>query len=104
MGSFEREREREREKRRERERKRERESREVNDLERELFSLPARYGGLGIANPCVQSDRQMENSERLTAPLLTLILAQERCFDTKDMKKIHKNQLAEKHMAHIKKA
>merc|ERR1712194_2577 len=108
MGSFEREREREREKRRERERKRERESREVNDLERELFSLPARYGGLGIANPCVQSDRQMENSERLTAPLLVLILAQERCFDAKDMKdiqqKIHKNQLAEKHMAHIKKA
>ena len=28
--------------------------RTVNDLERELFSLPARFAGLGIANPCTR--------------------------------------------------
>ena len=52
--------------------------RTINDLERELFSLPARFAGLGIANPCTQCEKQFKSSEELTAPLLELILAQER--------------------------
>ena len=40
--------------------------RTVNDLERELFSLPARFAGLGIANPCTQSEKQFKNSEELS--------------------------------------
>jgi hypothetical protein len=74
--------------------------REVNDLERSLFSLPAKLGGLGIANPCIQSERQFTNSEKLTMPLLALIMAQERTLDAKGMsykqKKIRKAQLTEK--------
>ena len=50
--------------------------RTVNDLERELVSLPARFAGLGIANPCTQCEKVIQ--EELTAPLLELILAQER--------------------------
>jgi hypothetical protein len=74
--------------------------REVNNLERELFSLPAKHGGLGIANPCVQSDRQFTNSEELTKPLLALVMAQERTLNARGMsykqKKIRKFQLEEK--------
>ena len=73
--------------------------RTVNDLERELFSLPARFAGLGIANPCTQSEKQFKNSEELTAPLLELILAQDRKLNAKHMRKtqdcireIQKNQ------------
>jgi hypothetical protein len=55
--------------------------RPINDLERELFSMPARYGGLSIANPCAESQRQFRNSEELTAPLLALIVLQERNLD-----------------------
>jgi hypothetical protein len=73
--------------------------REINDLERELFSLPARYGGLGIANPCIQSDRQFANSEELTMPLLALIMAQERILDANGLshkqKGIRKSQQTE---------
>ena len=71
--------------------------REVNDLERELFSLPARYGGLGIGNPCVQSARQYTNSEELTTPLVALIQGQKHTFDAKKIgkaqKKIRKSQM-----------
>lgn len=55
--------------------------REVNDLERELFSMPARYAGLSICNPTKQCDRQFANSEELTAPLLALLVIQERNLD-----------------------
>ena len=69
------------------------------DLERALFSLPARFAGLGIANPCTQSEKQFKNSEELTAPLLKLILAQDQKLNAKHMRKtqdcireIQKNQ------------
>jgi hypothetical protein len=60
--------------------------REVNDLERELFSLPARHAGLGIFNPCTLSDNAFTNSEGLSAPLTALVLAQERMFDPAEMR------------------
>ena len=59
--------------------------REVNDLERELFTLPARHGGLGIVNPCTQSDQHFSNSEELTLPLVAMILAQERILNAKEL-------------------
>ena len=61
--------------------------RTVNDLQRELFSLPARFAGLGIANPCTQSEKQFKNSEELAAPLLELILAQDRKLNAKHMRR-----------------
>ena len=80
--------------------------REVNDQERKLFSLLAKHGGLGIANPCIQSDRQFSNSEKLTMPLLALVMAQERTLDATGMaytqKKIRKSQLKEKEESYRK--
>ena len=80
--------------------------REVNDQERELFSLPAKHGGLGIANPCIQCDRQSSNSEQLTMPLVALIIAQERTLNARGMSntqsKIRKSQLKKKELSYSK--
>ena len=56
--------------------------RQVSD---ELFSLPARFAGLGIANPCTQCEKQFKGFEELTAPLIALILAQAQKLDAKKM-------------------
>ena len=40
---------------------------EFNDMERGLFKLPAKYGGLGIINTSKISNRKYRNS-----PILTL--------------------------------
>ena len=61
--------------------------RTVTDIERELFSLPARFAGLGIANPCAQCERQFSGSEELTQPLLALILEQDRDLNARKMRK-----------------
>ena len=62
--------------------------RTVNDLERELFSMPARFAGLGIANPSVRCEKQFNGSEELTAPLLELILAQDRKLNARQMREL----------------
>ena len=46
-------------------------------IERELLALPVRLGGMGINNPTKESTYAFEASERITAPLVVLILAQE---------------------------
>ena len=51
--------------------------REINSLERAVLSLPARFGGLGILKPNVISVDAHENSMRLSAPLVKLIIKQE---------------------------
>ena len=40
-----------------------------NDTERELFTLPARLGGLGIVNPASSSSREFDASVSISAPL-----------------------------------
>ena len=47
-----------------------------SDLERELFSLPARHGGLGIVNPVKQADAEFSASLRISGPLCELIVSQ----------------------------
>ena len=48
-----------------------------SDVERQLISLPSsRLGGLGIINPCVSSAFQFEASQRVTHPLVSLLLEQ----------------------------
>ena len=47
-----------------------------NDLERELFALPARLGGLGIVNPASSSSREFDASVSISAPLNHLIKCQ----------------------------
>ena len=51
--------------------------RNVNDFERNVLSLPARLGGLGISLPQVETVNAHENSLRVSAPLTRLILRQE---------------------------
>ena len=47
-----------------------------NDTERKLFSLPARFGGLGVGDPSQYSTFQYSASVAITAPLVQLILRQ----------------------------
>ena len=44
--------------------------RNVDHVERELFSLQARYGGLGIINPTAVADLEYDNSLQATEQLV----------------------------------
>ena len=48
-----------------------------NDVERHLFSLPARLGGLAIPNPCDTSDSNYVTSLKISNPLKHAILTHE---------------------------
>ncbi len=39
-----------------------------NDLERSLFALPVRLGGLNIGNPASLADEQYTSSQQVTKP------------------------------------
>ena len=51
--------------------------RQVSDVERNILSLPVRFGGLGIANPSETADREYDASKRATTNLCSLILNQQ---------------------------
>ena len=51
--------------------------RHLSDIERQILSLPVRYGGVGFANPTKTSDREYEASNYVTENLVTLILNQQ---------------------------
>ena len=51
--------------------------REVNDLERDLLSLPARMGGMGITKPTDECLIANTNSQYVSAPLVRLVKRQE---------------------------
>ena len=51
--------------------------RKVSDHEREILALPVRLGGLGIANPAENAEREYESSSFVTEELARLILRQE---------------------------
>jgi hypothetical protein len=55
--------------------------REVSALEREIFSLPARMGGMGIFNPTEESTLAFSNSMLVSGPLVRLLLRQESDLD-----------------------
>ena len=46
------------------------------DLERELLSLPARLGGLGLVNPVMMADNEHQASLHLTSTLVCLLAQQ----------------------------
>lgn len=50
--------------------------RNPTDVERSIFELPPRKGGLGIPNPCKLADIEYENSIKLTAGLTQQIINQ----------------------------
>ena len=47
-----------------------------NDLVRDLLSLPFRYGGLNISNPCIRATSQFQASVLITSPLVTSLVNQ----------------------------
>ena len=83
--------------------------RSVSDLERQIFSLPVRLGGMGLANPVETADREYDASKTVTACLSELILQQvqdiaqydkQRTADTiKDLKAAKEIHLTEKFQA-----
>ena len=54
--------------------------RQISDSEREIFSLPVRFGGIGIANPTENAQREYDASKRVTSGLCHLILQQKQDF------------------------
>ena len=48
-----------------------------SDLERELLALPARLGGMALANPATKAGEIFAASEEFTMPLVALIVSQE---------------------------
>ena len=53
-----------------------------NDADRDLEALPVRFGGLGIIDPCRQSTTNNNASEKITAPLVALILQQSHTYSS----------------------
>ena len=49
-----------------------------SNVERDIFALPSRLGGLGILNPSTNSQASFHASVTLTTPLVNLITAQNR--------------------------
>ena len=49
-----------------------------SNVERDIFALPSRLGGLGILNPSTNSQASLHASVTLTTPLVNLITAQNR--------------------------
>ena len=68
-----------------------------SDAERQLISLPSHLGGLGITDPCVSSDFQFDASQRVTGPLVSLLLEQDSQFTIK----ILNEQLALRQEIHL---
>ena len=46
----------------------------ISDLERDLFSLPVRMGGLGLCDPSSIADFEFEASVSITSPLIQEII------------------------------
>ena len=76
--------------------------RQVSDIEREMLSLPYRYGGMGIQNPVETADREYMTSINITKDLTQLIFAQDMDitkFDAAKAKETKMNLKALKEMS-----
>ena len=74
----------------------------VSNDERALLALPIRMGGLGIIDPQTVSDSEFAASEKVTFPLVGLILQQEMSFGCHvvDAQRLAKSEVvASKHQA-----
>ena len=69
--------------------------REINDMERDLLSLPARMGGMGIFKPTDECLISSTNSAFISAPLVRLIIKQEYQLDPRELAEEMKNLRAE---------
>ena len=60
--------------------------RDINDLERDIIALPARFGGLSIFNPTIECKFSHENSALVSLPLVRLIMRQEAKLDPQSLR------------------
>ena len=67
------------------------------DKTRQLLSLPARHGGLGIANPVAIAADQHKTSAEICQPVVDLILGQDG-----EMGKVYQDQLKTRTRVHLK--
>ena len=65
--------------------------RQATKTERQMFTLPVRLGGLGIANPALKADEQFSASINITKSLQILIKDQEDTLDNYDVALLHYN-------------
>jgi hypothetical protein len=71
--------------------------RKIKDVDRDIFALPVRFGGLNIVNPVESADREYRASRFITKNLTDVILNQDQDFsnydkeDAKEKVKIGKN-------------
>jgi len=65
--------------------------RPVSDDDRELLSIPARFGGLGISNPCTLAPLALGFSQALSLPLVKLILFQADDFNPTELRSDQEN-------------
>ncbi len=62
--------------------------RDISDLERDIISLPVRYGGLGIADASKTADREYSASRKITENLTKLIKKQEHSLEHYDSNEV----------------
>ena len=72
--------------------------RSISDVERSLFSLPIRLGGLGVGDPRLLSDSQLDSSVKITTALVTKIVQQDSLFSMAIMEAHH---LAKSEVLHV---
>ena len=76
--------------------------RQCNDVERKLYSLPARYGGLGIINPQEIADMEYGYSIAATQQIVKSMLKQNNSLllDSEDISSIKKEITSQKNSFH----
>ena len=65
----------------------------MSDDERKLLSLPYRYGGLGLLNPCETAQLEYNASKMITSDLSRLITQQNMDFSKFDKEKMKETKL-----------
>ena len=69
----------------------------VSDIDRELFSLPVRLGGMGIEQISSVADEEYARSKQITAPLAAIIALQGNCLpNPEDVEKAKSEALKQK--------
>ena len=62
--------------------------RSLSDLERKIFALPVKHGGMGIYNPTLTADNEFTASTIITANLTDIICKQEQDFTNYDKERV----------------
>ena len=64
--------------------------RKINDLERRIFALPVRMGGLGITNPVESAKHEYHTSKCVTRNLVEIMIKQELTFENFNQEDVEK--------------